>query len=103
VALLAFEDNAAGPLTQSCRSCHDGGNNATATNAVDMSDLGSDSAAACGQILNRVDLDDPPASQLFVTTNPGGNASHPFKFGGNQTAFNNFVSAVSAWIQAESP
>jgi hypothetical protein len=102
VALLAFEDNAAGPLTQSCRSCH-GGNNATATNAVDMSDLGSDSAAACGQILNRVDLDDPPASQLFVTTNPGGNASHPFKFGGNQTAFNNFVSAVSAWIQAESP
>ncbi len=98
-AVQAFVDNVAGPLGN-CTSCH-GGANATATNAVDMSDLDSDPAATCGQIRNRVNLQTPAASQLFITTDPGGNAGHPFKFGGDAGAFNAFVSSVSVWIQQE--
>ncbi|MSP26157.1 MAG: hypothetical protein EXR75_13570 [Myxococcales bacterium] len=98
-ALASFIADAV-PALNPCRNCH-GGNNGTATNAVDMSDLDSDTSAACGQILNRISIKDPPKSQLFITTNPQGGASHPFKFGGNATNFNNFVSAVSKWIQSE--
>ena len=98
-ALQSFIDNASGPLGN-CTGCHGGGNQ-TATNAVDMSALGDDPDETCGQIKNRVNLADPAASQLFITTDPNGNASHPFKFGGNVGNFNNFVTAVSAWIQEE--
>lgn len=100
VALMEFEGSAQGPLQGNCTACH-GGNNAAATNAVDMSDLPGDPAATCGQILNRVDLNNPAQSQLFITTDPGGNASHPFKFGGNAGNFNNFRDSVSQWITAE--
>ncbi len=100
-ALSSFVDNAAGPLGN-CTTCH-GGGNATATNAVDMSSLGTAPEETCGQVLNRVNLGNPGASQLFLTTDPNGNASHPFKFGGNVGNFNTFVSAVSLWIQDEAP
>lgn len=97
--LDSFQDNAV-PALGNCTGCH-GGNNQTATNAVDMSELGSDLDAACGQIKNRVNLDNPNQSQLFVTTDPNGNAGHPFKFGGNAGNFNNFVAALTVWINAE--
>lgn len=100
-ALQSFIDNASGPLGN-CTGCH-GGTNQTATNAVDMSALGTDPDATCGQILNRVDVGNPAASQLFLTTDPNGNAGHPFKFGGDVGNFNTFVSAVSVWIQQEAP
>lgn len=100
MALMAFSDTAEGPLDNNCTTCH-GGNNAAATNAVDMSDVGADASAACGQILNRVDLNNPAQSQLFITTDPNGNASHPFKFGGNAGNHDNFVNSVSQWITAE--
>jgi hypothetical protein len=95
----AFIDSAKGPLTV-CTNCH-GGANAQAKNAVDMSQLNSDTAAACAQIKNRVTPSDPPKSQLFVTTDPGGNAAHPFKFGGNGSQFNTFRDSVSKWIVTE--
>ncbi len=83
-----------------CVSCH-GGGNGQATAALDMSDLDTDPGAACVQIKNRVNTNDPPASQIFVTTDPGGNAGHPFKFGGNAANFNTFRDAVTIWIEAE--
>jgi mono/diheme cytochrome c family protein len=98
-ALQSFIDNAVGPLGN-CTGCH-GGNNGGATAAVDMSDLGSDNDAACGQVRNRANLVTPAMSQLFITTDPNGGASHPFKFGGDANAHQNFVNAVSVWIQAE--
>ncbi len=100
-AVTSFENNAAPALQQSCANCH-GGNNGTATNAVDMSDLNNDPSAACGQILNRVNLNNPNQSQIFLNTDPSGNAGHPFDFGGNQGAFDNFRQAVTTWINAES-
>ncbi|TKD06587.1 hypothetical protein [Polyangium fumosum] len=95
----SFEANARQQLT-TCLNCH-GGGNGQAVAAVDMTALQSDSAKACGQIRNRVNPNDPPASQLFITTNPGGNAAHPFKFGGQGGAFNTFRDNVSIWIAAE--
>jgi hypothetical protein len=66
-----------------------------------MSGLQTDPAKACAQIKNRVSPADPPSSQIFITTDPGGNAAHPFKFGGNADTFNNFRNSVSTWIAAE--
>jgi hypothetical protein len=98
-AVDSFKLNAQ-QMLNTCFGCH-GGSNDSATNAVDMKALMSDPAKACGQVKNRVDVITPAKSQLFVTTNPGGNATHPYKFGGNTTQFNNFVNSVSKWITAE--
>lgn len=99
-AVQEFTDNARAPLTASCVNCH-GGNNTQATNALDMSDLAGNPGETCGQVKNRVNLANPNASQLFVTTDPNGNAAHPFKFQGNQQNFQNFRAALTAWIQIE--
>jgi mono/diheme cytochrome c family protein len=98
-ALQSFVDNAVGPLGN-CTGCH-GGNNGGATAAVDMQELGANNDEACGQIRNRVNLANAAGSQLFITTDPNGVASHPFKFGGDANAHQNFVNAVSVWITAE--
>ncbi|MFO0614231.1 MAG: hypothetical protein U0414_16700 [Polyangiaceae bacterium] len=95
-----FTASAQGRFQTSCFGCH-GGGNAMANAAVDMSKLMTDPAAACGQIRNRVKPADAPNSQIFITTDPGGTAAHPFKFGGNQGQFDTFKSNVSLWIQAE--
>lgn len=102
VALDAFEQNARGPLSENCVTCH-GGDNQAAKNAVDMSELDTNSAAACGQIRLRIDPENPDASQLFLNTDPSGSTNHRFKFGDDINAFNAFRSAVSIWIQAEAP
>lgn len=96
----SFSANAAGLLKQNCQNCH-GGNNPQAKGAVDMSALGSDDAAACSQVKNRVSPGNVGSSQLFITTDPGGNAAHPFKFGGDGGKFNAFKQSVSQWISAE--
>lgn len=99
--LDSFTTNAKGQFAQ-CLQCH-GGANGQATAAVDMTGLVNDADVdqACGQIRNRISPEDPPSSQLFITTDPGGNAAHPYKFGQNQNAFNGFKNAVSIWIAAE--
>jgi mono/diheme cytochrome c family protein len=98
--VASFNTNAAGLLKQNCQGCH-GGQNPQAQGAVDMSALASDPAAACSQIKNRVTPANATASQLFITTDPGGNAAHPFKFGGDGGKFNAFKQSVSQWISAE--
>jgi hypothetical protein len=67
-----------------------------------MSGLGSDDAAACAQVKNRVDLENPGASQVFVNTDPGGNAAHPFKFAGSVAQWEAFKADLGVWIEAES-
>jgi len=98
--LNSFKTNAEPLFSQRCSGCH-GGANGGATGAVDMTNLNKDSAAACEQIRFRVNPQNPGASQIFVTTDPGGNAAHPFKFNQNQGNFNSFKDAVSIWITAE--
>ena len=98
--VASFNDNAAGLLKANCQNCH-GGANGQAKGAVDMSALDSDPAAACSQIKNRVDPATTGQSQLFITTDPGGNAAHPYKFGGNNGNFDAFKQSVSKWISAE--
>jgi len=96
----SFTANAQNLFSQRCGGCHGGGNPA-AQGAVDMSDLNDDPAAACAQIRFRVKPADPPTSQIFITTDPNGNAAHPFKFGGDDNNYNAFKNAVSTWIAAE--
>lgn len=92
-------DDVAGQFNP-CLNCHNG-QNAGATGAVDMRDLDNDTGLACIQIRNRVNLDTPANSQIFVVTNPDGGAGHPFKFGNDAGNWNNFRNAVTAWIDAE--
>lgn len=99
-AQAQFDTDAKPLFQQRCFGCH-GGNNGSATAALDMSDLQTDSSAACGQIKNRINTTTPANSQIFVTTDPNGNAAHPYKFGGDANLFNDFVSQVSIWISAE--
>jgi hypothetical protein len=96
----SFTDNAAALLKANCTMCH-GGGNAQAKGAVDMSQLATDVAAACSQIKNRVSPANADQSQLFITTDPGGNAAHPYKFGGDNGKFGAFKQSVSQWISAE--
>jgi mono/diheme cytochrome c family protein len=98
--VASFSANAAGLLKQNCQGCH-GGANAQAKGAVDMTALTSDPAAACSQIKNRVSPASAGSSQLFITTDPAGNAAHPFKFGGDSGKFDAFKQSVSQWISAE--
>ena len=98
--VASFSANAVGLLKQNCQNCH-GGNNGQAKGAVDMSALNNDEAAACSQVKNRVSPANVGASQLFITTDPGGNAAHPFKFGGDDGKFDAFKQSVSKWISAE--
>jgi hypothetical protein len=99
-ALDEFVNNAVPQLQARCENCH-GGNNGQATAALDMSDLGSNNAAACGQVKNRINTTTPAQSQVFITTDPNGNAGHPYKFGGDDNLFNDFRNDLTIWIQAE--
>ena len=89
-------------LAQRCVSCHGGGNN-TATNALDLRKV-ADTAmaaqvAACAQVRNRVNANDPASSSIFTVTRPGGQG-HPFRFP-DQNQFNAFVMSATQWITKE--
>jgi len=103
-AVAAFTQYAQPLLSANCKSCHDG-SNASATAATDMTKIddltAAGQAAACGQILSRVDLTSIPTSGVFVATDPGQQTTHPFKFGGSTTQFNNFQSQLTMWINQE--
>ena len=102
--IAAFTANAQPQFSQSCVSCHGGGNGG-ATAATDMSlmnDLSPEGqAAACGQILSRTNLLDPNNSSIFLAAEPQSALGHPFKFGGNNTNFLAYRAAVLNWVNAE--
>ncbi|MEM6787295.1 MAG: hypothetical protein AAF715_07215 [Myxococcota bacterium] len=102
MAVSVFDMQARPALQANCGNgaCH--GGNGAAANAVDMTALGSDADTACTQIFNRIDLDNPNQSQIFLNTNPNGGTNHPFQFGGNANNFNAFRDSVTIWINAES-
>lgn len=103
-AVGAFTQLAQPLLAQNCASCH-AGQNSGATSATDMTKINDLSpagqAAACAQILTRVDKTNPDTSGIFVSTDPGQNVTHPFKFNGNAGAFSNFKSQLTMWINQE--
>ncbi|HEU5057860.1 MAG TPA: hypothetical protein VFU21_15115 [Kofleriaceae bacterium] len=102
--VAAFTASARPALSASCVSCH-GGANSSATNATNMSkvdDLSPEGqAAACAQILSRVNLADPVNSGIFVAPDPGSGAGHPFKFNGDPNAFAAFRASLTQWIDQE--
>mgnify|MGYP001556911310 CR=1 FL=1 len=102
-AVSSFTANAQPQLTQFCASCH-AGSVGGATNATDMTKLADLSpagqAAACGQILSRVNLLDPTNSSIFLAPEPQSALGHSFKMP-NNNAFLAFRSALQVWITAE--
>lgn len=103
-AVAAFTQYAQPVLAANCANCHAGGN-AGATSATDMTKLADTSAAgqaaACAQILSRVDKASPSNSGVLVTVDPSKGLSHPFKFGGNQGQYGAFESQMLMWINQE--
>jgi len=100
-AVDSFTTNAAPLLQTSCAAnCH-GGGNATAQGAMDLAGLGTDNAAVCDIVLNRVNLTDPLMSQIFRNSDPNDlGAAHDFKFG-TVEEFDAFRTSVTLWITAE--
>jgi hypothetical protein len=102
-AVPAFTASARQALSTSCVVCH-GGANAQANAAVDMSAVNDQTpegqAAACGQILGRVNLTTPPISGVFLAPDPASGTAHPFKFP-TAAAFDAFRTSLLAWIDQE--
>jgi len=102
-AVEAFTAAAQPALAQSCVSCH-GGGNTSATSATDMTRMNDltpeGQAAACAQILSRVNLADPPNSGIFVAPDPASGTGHDFKFP-SADAFNAFRASLTQWIDQE--
>ena len=102
-AVDAFTASAQPALSASCVSCH-GGGDTSATGATDMTrlnDLAAEAqAAACAQILSRVNLADPPSSGIFIAPDPGSGAGHPFKFAG-PAEIGAFRDSLTVWINQE--
>lgn len=100
--VTSFTNNARTPLSTSCVSCH-GGTNGGATAAVDMTKMNDTSAtgqaAACGQILSRVNLTTPAQSGILLAPDPASGVQHPFKF--SATAYPAFRTSLTTWIDAE--
>lgn len=103
--LASFKTNAQGPLNTNCASCHAGTANASAKAAMDIDGIASNDDAmlqnACNQVRTRINFQDTDSSSFYIAPNPGQQTNHPFKFGGNQTNFNNFKAAIDPWVQAE--
>jgi hypothetical protein len=102
--LASWKMNAQGPLNTNCASCHAGGDQ-NAKAAMDLTGItaGDDTTlqGVCNQVRTRINFQDTNSSSFYIAPNPGQATNHPFKFGGNQTNFNNFKSAVDLWVQAE--
>ena len=99
--LTSFNQNAQAQLNANCASCHAGAN-ANATSAMNLTGINdpANDMLACNQVRTRVDLNAAANSGVFLAPKPG-NMNHPFTFGGNQTTYNAFVAAVTAWINIE--
>lgn len=96
--VAGFTQNATGPLSTNCTSCH-GGANQTATSAFDLSKLASDAATACNNAKGEVNLMDPKMSALFRYPDPSSGITHPFKFAAG--AETSFQTSVTLWINNE--
>ncbi len=103
-AVAAFTQFAQPVLAADCVGCH-GGGNAGATSATDMTKLldlsATAQAAACAQILSRVNKTTPANSGMLVTVDPSKGLSHPFKFGGNQGSYAAYETQMLMWINQE--
>ncbi len=102
--LVSFSQYAKPPLLAECASCH-AGMMPTATNNLDLRMLADMTtmaqATACAQVKARVNVGSPNASGLFLTVNPAGTSTHPFRFGGSQAMYDAFRSAMLLWIVTE--
>jgi len=102
--VMAFTADAQPTLASRCLACH-GGSNQLATAATDMTkvnDLSQQGQSdACAQVKNRIDTTTVANSDIFLVTNPKGNANHPFKFNGDSNAWNAFVQAATQWVNSE--
>ncbi len=99
---LAVFSTTAGPaLEEHCASCHAGAD-APATASLDLSGVGQ-TVAACGRVISQIDLVDPMRSALFTEVDPLAEETHPFRFGGDYTAFRTFRTEVLQWVLDREP
>jgi hypothetical protein len=85
--------------TGSCFGCH-GGTDDVATNAMDLSKLGTDNAVACAQAKIWINFQDKSKSVLVLTPSGGANPNHPVtSLPTNQAP----ISDLLVWVNAETP
>jgi hypothetical protein len=103
--LASFKTNAAPRLQMFCASCHTGGANPNARNAMDITGVtAADDASvmmACNQVRTRINLTTTDQSGFYLTPNPASGINHPFKFPDAGTFNTSFKTPVDIWVQAE--
>jgi hypothetical protein len=87
-----------------CSTCH-GGQNTTATAAMDLTNLASTNDTmllnTCNQVRSRINFQTTDQSGFYLAPNPAAASNHPFNFNKDQNAFNAFKTAMDVWVKAE--
>jgi hypothetical protein len=87
-----------------CSTCH-GGQNTTATAAMDLTNLTATTDAllmnACNQVRSRINFQTTDQSGFYIAPSPTLTSNHPFNFNKDQNAFNAFKTAMDVWVKAE--
>lgn len=99
-AVTALGNN--GPM-YCAQNCH-GGAKQEAQEAMDLAGLIANPPqwdAACSSMRIRINIQDPPNSQIIQVTKPGLPIIHLFKFNGNIATHSTFADGMTPWIQAE--
>ena len=88
--------------TNSCSSCHAGGN-ASAKGAMDLTGIASTDntmlQTACNQARTRVNLTNTEQSGFYIAPNPGDGTTHPIKL--TPAAYTAFKTSLDVWVKAE--
>lgn len=94
-SLTTFTSNVVPAIAgNTCLTCHRG-QNAGATNSLDLTKLGMDNVAACAQVLTKVNFGDKAQSAIILA--PTGGEPHPFKVANVA----GWTSAINGWLANE--
>ncbi len=98
-SVAAFTANAVPAIqANACLTCH-GGPDQAAVTALDMRKVGTDDAAACVQLLRKVNFADRSKSAIVLAPTSGNTLDH--QGGKTIDPASDFVTKMMAWVQTE--
>lgn len=95
---LQYPDGDGGTLSGSCAGCHGDTGDEIAKNALDLSALDADPAAACAQARNYINFQDKTKSLLLLTPTGAGTQNHPVR---TLQASDPAIVGLTKWIDDE--
>jgi hypothetical protein len=96
--------NAPNGLLYCSEQCHGGNAGTSPTDVMNLAPLlldPRDDDLACAKARPFITPSNVEGSQMIQVTKPGGGGTHPFNFGGNNSAHAAFQAAMADWIESE--